>query len=141
MIQVDIFWSFAFGSCLAYAQQSTLIHEKDPFVNQPFVVALIWLAVCFAPSGIYLMWATPEWETMFGWGASYFPGLGTHNLQAGWVALFAATNTTQGILGWYLTYKRIRRRQDAEHLLVQEARGRVVRQLHFAEGPHAENSR
>ncbi|MBF6176582.1 hypothetical protein [Nocardia blacklockiae] len=47
----------------------------------------------FAPSGVYLLWAYPEWETM-----QVADG---HSSQPAWlVTVFVITNVTQGVLGY-----------------------------------------
>jgi hypothetical protein len=58
---------------------------------------LLFLSTCFAPSGICLLWAFCSWETMhvFTW----------ETLPAWLVTIFAVTNVTQGILGYWVTYK------------------------------------
>ena len=61
---------------------------------------MLYLAILFAPSGIYLLWNFPSWETMH---------VGDRNLPAWLVALFAITNVTQGILGYWVVYRLLRR--------------------------------
>jgi len=57
----------------------------------------------FAPSGLYLLWQFPHWETMqVAWSHSDIP--------AWLVVLFGITNVTQGILGWYVGYRLIRKK-------------------------------
>ena len=62
---------------------------------------MLYCALLFAPSGAYLLWAFPDWETM----------QVAHNhtsLPAWLVTLFAMTNVSQGILGYWVTAKLIR---------------------------------
>lgn len=114
MVQVDIFWSYAIGAgfSLAAWRQIKKIKESrstadadtntkrkypSPFENLYFVKTLLYVAALFAPSGIYLLWAFPSWETMH---------VGTYETIPAWiVALFAISNVTQGILGYWVTYK------------------------------------
>jgi hypothetical protein len=64
-------------------------------------VTLLYCALLFAPSGAYLLWAFPDWETM--------QVAQTHASLPAWlVTLFAATNVSQGILGYWVTAKLIR---------------------------------
>jgi len=97
MVQVDIFWSYALGAGFA-ASASRQLKEKDtPFQNDYFTYTLLYLSCIFAPSGIYLLWQFPHWETM---QVATCHG----DLPAWLVALFAITNITQGILGFWVSY-------------------------------------
>ena len=102
MVQVDVVWSYAFGATLAASAARQLKSEKDPFNNKIFTYVLLFLSILFAPSGIYLLWQFPHWETMQ--VASTYS-----DLPAWLVCLFAITNITQGILGYYVTYRLIRK--------------------------------
>jgi hypothetical protein len=111
MVQVDIFWSYAIGSGFAAAagrqiraitcpKASTIADNKKPsvFQNNYFIYNLLFLACAFAPSGIYLLWNFPHWETM---QVAY-----SHTDIPAWlVTMFAITNITQGILGFWVTSK------------------------------------
>jgi len=100
MVQVDIFWAYGLSSGLTLAAAQGLKKEDHPFINKYFVAILLWIAVMFAPSGMYLLWEFPSWETMF-------VAL-NHNSIPGWlVVLFGVTNITQGILGYWITYRLI----------------------------------
>jgi len=109
MVQVDFFWSYALGAGLAMASSRQLENslrpcenddEKAPWhLNHFFFTALVYLAIFFAPSGIYLLWQFPSWETMH---------VGDRNLPAWIVVIFAITNVTQGILGFYVTQMLLR---------------------------------
>ena len=100
MVQVDVFWSYALGASMACAAQHHLEIEEKPSQSSYFVKNLLYLSTLFAPSGIYLLWNFPGWETMFVFDKS----------MAAWlVTLFAITNVTQGILGFYVCYWLIRR--------------------------------
>ncbi|MDP8257716.1 MAG: hypothetical protein P9M14_18370 [Candidatus Alcyoniella australis] len=107
MVQVDVFWSYAFGAGFAMAASRQLIYERRAQVeadaprrplleNRFFTSSLLYLSLLFAPSGIVLLWAFPSWETMHVWD---------RDLWAWMVALFAITNITQGILGFWVTRK------------------------------------
>jgi hypothetical protein len=109
MVQVDIFWSYAIGAGFAAAagrqireltgsRASSIPDSEKPsiFQNKYFTYNLIFLACAFAPSGVYLLWNFPHWETM--------QVARTHTDLPAWlVVLFAITNITQGIIGFWIT--------------------------------------
>jgi hypothetical protein len=103
MVQVDIIWGYAFGATFAAGAARQLEKEERPFNNKYYVHVLLFLSIFFAPSGLYLLWQFPHWETMqVAW---------THSDLPAWlVVLFAVTNVTQGILGYWIGYKLIRRK-------------------------------
>lgn len=73
---------------------------KKPWSNPYFSSILIWLSFLFAPSGVYLLWEFPSWETMF--------LARDHNSIPSWLTfLFSATNCASGVLGYYVTYRLI----------------------------------
>ncbi len=96
MVQVDVFWSYGLASGLTLAAGTRLKREKSPWYNKYFVMNLLWITLFFAPSGLYLLWEFPYWETMF---------LARNHLSIpSWlVTIFGITNVTQGILGYYVT--------------------------------------
>jgi hypothetical protein len=95
MVQVDVFWSFAFGAGFAVSAAKQLEDDDKPLESRAFNKCLLWLALFFVPSGAYLLWAFPRWETM---------QVGTYATIPAWlVVLFTVTNITQGILGFWLT--------------------------------------
>lgn len=102
MVQVDVFWSYGLGSGLALAAGKKLKQttKQNFWHTQPFVLTLLWISLFFAPSGIYLLWNFPWWETMF--------LARTHTDIPAWlVVIFSVTNITQGILGYYVTARLI----------------------------------
>ena len=102
MVQVDIVWSYAFGASFAAASARQLKNEPRPFVNDTYNLVLHFLAIFFAPSGLYLLWQFPQWETMQ-------VASSAADLPAWLVTLFAVTNITQGSLGYYVGYRLARR--------------------------------
>lgn len=108
MVQVDVFWSYAIGAGFAAAASRQLIREREDnngsaFANKYFVVALLTLSILFVPSAVCLLWAFPSWETMH---------VGTYSTIPAWlVTLFCMTNITQGILGYWVTYRCILKRR------------------------------
>lgn len=101
MVQVDIFWSYGLSAGLAVAGHKIIKESKTWWQNDAFTWAILWIACVFAPSGIYLLWTNPGWETMFA-ARDY------SSLPPWLVTLFAMTNVTQGVLGFYVTAKFIR---------------------------------
>jgi len=101
MVQVDVFWSFAFGAGFASAAMRQLKNQDKPFESKFFVKTLLYLSIFFVPSGATLLWGFPEWETM---------QVGRYETIPAWlVLLFTLTNVTQGILGYWLAYLLIRK--------------------------------
>ncbi|MFA6034448.1 MAG: hypothetical protein WC889_16225 [Myxococcota bacterium] len=105
MVQVDIVWSYAFGATFAAAAarqvKETAKEEGTLFHSRQFTYLLLFLSILFAPSGLYLLWEFPHWETMQvarTWA----------DLPAWLVCLFAITNITQGILGYWTSALLIR---------------------------------
>lgn len=115
MVQVDFFWSYALGAGLAIASTRQLLafarrepDATDPRVggqpgslstNRYFTATILYLALLFAPSGMYLLWVFPSWETMHVWN---------RDLNGLLVVLFGITNVTQGMLGFWVTYRLLR---------------------------------
>jgi hypothetical protein len=60
---------------------------SDPYLLR----TLLFLALIFVPSGLYLVWQFPSWETMHA---------GDRGMPGWLVTAFALTNVTQGILGY-----------------------------------------
>lgn len=66
----------------------------DLLQNRYMVANILYAALLFAPSGIYLLWGFPNWETM---------QAGGHSMPAWLIVSFAITNVTQAILGFWVT--------------------------------------
>ncbi|MFE7774892.1 hypothetical protein ACFU5O_13485 [Streptomyces sp. NPDC057445] len=107
MVQVDIFWSYGIGAGFATAAAYRLgggegapprrsLRDADPCL----MVTVVYCAVLFAPSGAWLLWGFPDWETMQ-------VARGHGSLPAWLVALFAATNVSQGALGYWVAARLI----------------------------------
>jgi hypothetical protein len=101
MVQVDVFWSYGLSAGLAVAGHKAIKKAPTWWDNKPFLYSVIWTACIFGPSGIFLLWSFPGWETMF---------VATNHLSlpAWLVTLFSLTNVTQGILGFGVTAALIR---------------------------------
>ena len=71
--------------------------NEDAFNNKYFLKNLLFLSLLFVPSGAVLLWSNPSWETM---------QVGKYETIPQWlVGIFSTTNVTQGLMGFYLTYK------------------------------------
>jgi hypothetical protein len=108
MVQVDVFWSYAIGAGFAASAARQLKKEYDVskgknwYTSKYFLYTVLFLACLFAPSGIYLLWDFPQWETM--------QVAVSHAAIPAWlVTVFAVTNVTQGILGYWVAYKFIQK--------------------------------
>lgn len=135
MVQVDVFWSYGLGAGFAVAAARQLrlrdqLRKSDSagedaggladelviageiapsrggawpnflalLQNRFMVVNVLYAAMLFAPSGIYLLWGFPNWETM---------QAGSHSMPAWLIVLFAITNVTQAIVGFWVTERLI----------------------------------
>ncbi len=103
MVQVDVVWSYAFGATFAACASRQLAKEDKPFVNKWYVFTLTFLSTFFAPSGLYLLWQHTQWETMQ-------VAKTMKDIPAWLVTLFAVTNVTQGILGYWITFKLVKKK-------------------------------
>ncbi len=111
MVQVDVFWTFAIGSSFAAAAAKPLARIERPLESRYFTYTLLFLSVLFAPSGVYLLWAFPGWETMF---------MLDRNVHAIVPCLFASTNIVFGVLGFWWAWRLIRagRARDVHKLWI-----------------------
>ena len=104
MVQVDVVWSYAFGATFAAAAGKSLARERDPFNNPVFTRVMLFLGIFFGPSGLYLLWTNPSWETMQV-AKSYA------DLPAWLITLFGITNVTQGIIGYWVGWRLVRQQK------------------------------
>lgn len=111
MVQVDVFWAYGLGAGFAIAacrQLKTFKPEPhretdESWYSSSFLTTtILFMAILFAPSGVCLLWAFPSWETMH---------VADRNLSVWLVALFAVTNVTQGLLGYWVVYKLIQQQK------------------------------
>ncbi len=115
MVQVDVLWSYGIGASMALGAGRQLRARReiaraerergeqperlpgDPkdrasLWRNPFLYAtVLYAALLFAPSGAYLLWEFPGWETMH---------VGDRGLAAWLVLGFGLTNVTQALLGF-----------------------------------------
>ncbi len=96
--------------------KSWLDENSDAFNNEYFLKNVLFLSLLFVPSGAVLLWSNPNWETM---------QVGRYETIPQWlVGLFSTTNVSQGILGFYNTYKSLMKGkyyQAALHTLLSYA--------------------
>jgi hypothetical protein len=131
MVQVDVFWSYGIGASMALAAGRQLKARRelasaerggvdrlpgDPpdrgsLRRNPFLLAtVLFAALLFAPSGAYLLWEFPDWETM---------QVSTGEIASWLVVVFAITNVTQAMLGfWVVERLLVRGRAYAAYLQV-----------------------
>ncbi|KAG0372501.1 hypothetical protein BGX24_000161 [Mortierella sp. AD032] len=109
MIEVDVFWSFSFGALFAACSAGSLKHQSVFWQTPSFVYTLLFLSLIFAPSGLYLLWDNPGWESMFLLGDK-------NEIHAILPTVFAFTNVLLGIIGYYVTYAKIRMYRNAPQL-------------------------
>lgn len=106
MVQVDVLWSYAIGASFATAAAHRIgrgagAPESPGRRSDPYLMStVLYCSVLFAPSGAWLLWGFPDWETM-----QVADGHGS--LPAWLVALFAATNVSQGVLGYLVAARLI----------------------------------
>ena len=117
MVQVDVFWSYGLGATFAVGASRQLLARRraaaaaaplpdagtSPFSrwSDPYLMrALLFLALIFVPSGVWLVWAFPSWETMHA---------GDRDMPVALVTAFALTNVTQGLLGYLVTERLLAR--------------------------------
>ena len=71
MVQVDVFWAYGIGASFATAATYRLagrpgaprrrvLRWSDPYL----MGTVLYCSVLFAPSGTWLLWGFPDWETM-----------------------------------------------------------------------------
>jgi hypothetical protein len=103
VVQVDVFWAYGIGASFAVAASHQLTTPpRRALLQEPQAVStLLYCGLLFAPSGAWLLWAFPSWETMQ-------VAAGHSALPAWLVALFAVTNVSQGLLGFWVARRLIR---------------------------------
>lgn len=109
MLEVDVFWSFSFGAAFAACSAGSLKNEETFWLTPSFVYSLVFLSLIFAPSGLYLLWDNPGWESMYLLGDK-------NEIHAALPTLFAFTNVLLGIIGFYVTYRKIRQHRHEPQL-------------------------
>jgi hypothetical protein len=124
MVQVDVLWSYGIGASMAVAAGRQLRARREIAAREegrsespdrlpgdpenraslwrnPFLLAtVLFAAVLFAPSGAYLLWEFPDWETMH---------VGDRGMPGSLVVAFAATNVSQAILGFVVVERLLAR--------------------------------
>jgi hypothetical protein len=97
-----VFWSYGLGSTLAVASSRQILARRKAAISRladPYLLrTLLFLALIFAPSGVYLVWQFPSWETMH---------VGDRDMPGWLIAGFAITNVTQGLLGYWVVERLI----------------------------------
>ena len=104
MLQLDFILTYAIGATLAAASARQIEKEDNPFNNRYYIYLLIFLSCLYVPFTIYFLWKFPHWQTMQ-------VAAGHEEIPAWLVILFAATNITQGILGYWISFKLTRKKR------------------------------
>src|SRR6266542_3384483 len=100
MVQVDVFWAYAigagFGAAAAHEPGGGTTAARRLLDDRRLTATVLFLGCVFVPSGVWLLWRFPSWETMHA-------ATGPADLPGWLVAGFALTNVTQGVLGYAVT--------------------------------------
>src|SRR4051812_31150524 len=105
MVQVDVFWAYGWGASLAAAAGRPLAKSERPFASSYYVSTVLFLALCWAPTGMLLLLRHPSWETM-----QAAPQL--QSLSEWLILAFGITNITQGMLGFWIGQRLLRQGKD-----------------------------
>lgn len=95
MVEVDVLWAYGFGASLALGAGRQLAKKAKPFESRYFVWTVLFLALCWAPTGMLLLIRHPSWETMQ--AADSLASMNEFLILG-----FGLTNITQGILGFWV---------------------------------------
>lgn len=111
MVQVDVFWAYSIGAGFAVAAAHELRWTAESRAGSSagplssgrhLATVVLYCGTLLAPSGIWLLWDFPEWETM---------QVGGPSMPAWLVACFAATIVAQGAAGFLVAQALIVRGQ------------------------------
>lgn len=101
MVQVDVFWGYAWGASLAVACAHQLARKAKPLETAFWAKTCLFLALFWAPTGLLLLMRHPSWETM--------QAAGSFTELSVWLVLaFGISNITQGMLGFWVGQQLIR---------------------------------
>ncbi|MBK7976123.1 MAG: hypothetical protein IPK07_23560 [Deltaproteobacteria bacterium] len=64
-VPIDTFINIAIGQGLALAAARQIRARRLPVLCESFGAAAFFAIACFAPLGLYLFWAYPDWSTMY----------------------------------------------------------------------------
>ena len=64
-VPLDTFINVAIGQGLALAAARQIRAQQQPIVCESFGAAALFAVACFAPLGLYLFWAYPDWSVMY----------------------------------------------------------------------------
>jgi hypothetical protein len=103
MIQVDFFWAYAFGATFAFAACRQIREETCKwYESKYFTWTVFYLAIFFAPSGVWLLKNHTSWETMQLWNTY-------EEIPTLLVLIFSITNVLDGIIAYYVCYRLIKK--------------------------------
>jgi hypothetical protein len=109
MVQVDVFWAYGMGSGLALAAAARLRRRPEsPDGPSPgsrhLTGAVLYLALLFAPAGVWLLREFPSWQTMHVADGPEIPGW--------FAAIIAAATVAIGTAGFVVTQYLLQRNRD-----------------------------
>lgn len=105
MVQVDVFWGYAWGASLAVACGRQLARRENPLDSQFWASGLIFLSLFWAPTGLLLLLRHPSWETMQA-------AQDLADIPIWLILAFGVTNITQGMFGFWVGLRLIRRGRE-----------------------------
>ena len=103
MIQVDFFWAYAFGATFAFAASRQIKEETCKwYESKYFTWTIFYLAIFFAPSGVWLLKEHTSWETMQLFNTY-------QDIPTLWVLIFTITNVLDGVIAYYVCHRFIKK--------------------------------
>ena len=103
MIQVDFFWAYAFGATFAFAACRQIKEETCKwYESKYFTWTIFYLAIFFAPSGVWLLKEHTSWETMQLFNTY-------QDIPTLWVLIFTITNVLDGVIAYYVCHRFIKK--------------------------------
>ncbi len=66
-VPIDTLINFAIGQGLALAAARQIQAKQSALLCESFGMAFGFAAACFAPLGLFLFWAYPDWSVMYWW--------------------------------------------------------------------------
>jgi len=106
MLQPDLLFAYGLCSGLALSAGKKLKEEKSLWINQYYLLALLWLVVFFLGQIFYLLFKFPGWESMF-----VFKDL--TQVPSWFLSLYTLAVVILGSLGFYFTGILLKRNQIA----------------------------
>ena len=74
MIPFDLTLGLIAGLLLAYSARVQLRNESNLFFNKYIYIAVLWMAILYAPSTMWFQFEWPFWNTMYFFAPDVLPG-------------------------------------------------------------------